>query len=109
MAEPPPPPGFARHPAPAWLVAAVEQRVAFLVEQMGGRLPPGYPVVLTMLTEPPEGATDAERERWERICDHCGVWVPPDRELVTGSVGRRRGPTLVEITYGACPACARMP
>lgn len=91
--------------APEWLVAAADVRVSFMLSQMGG-IPDGYPFILTPLTEPPAGWTDAQRERWERTCDHCGLYCPEGTDFLTGLISRDIDGTRIEITFGACRACA---
>lgn len=90
---------------PRWLATAADQRIGFMLEEMGG-VPEGFPFILTPLTEPPENFTDEQRERWERTCDNCGTYCPEDTEFYTGSIGRVVGPEArVEIMFGACAAC----
>jgi hypothetical protein len=91
---------------PRWLTTAADLRIGFMLEQMGGDVPEGYPFILTPLTEPPEHFTDEERERWERTCDNCGKFCPEDTEFYTGAIGREvTEDTRIEIMFGACPAC----
>lgn len=91
---------------PAWLSAAVDQ----LLARMQSEVPPaafaGYNVVMTPLTEPPEGASDAVIERYERTCDNCGAYCPDTVPFYTGAVRRTLGSTPVEVTFGACERCA---
>ena len=103
--------------APAWLLAAVDQRLALMKEAAhDAGMPPGkafgdYELVTTPLTEPREGATKAEFDRWDRSCDNCGVFCPKYGEpiLYTGHINRELGGARVVITFGACAKCKEMP
>jgi hypothetical protein len=91
---------------PVWLAAALEARV----ETLGGAVLLGQAaateagVVMATLTEPPEHATPAQRDRWERTCDNCGAHCPGT--FYTGTAARlTRTGVQVIITFGVCPAC----
>jgi hypothetical protein len=92
---------------PAWLVAAVDQRLAFMKDKMG---PGGLAfalktgLVMTMLTEPDEHASAAQRKRWEHSCDNCGKHCPHDIESAHVMLDVDGG--KVVITFGACRECA---
>jgi hypothetical protein len=91
---------------PAWLTAKVDQRLAFMLQEMGGKLPNiGQNVVLTLLTEYGEGATQEEKDRWERTCDNCGLFCPGATTFYTGQVARYHMGKRVEFTFGSCPKC----
>jgi len=95
---------------PSWLLPMVKARVNFMLAEMGGALPDGYPIILTTLTEPVEGTSQADRERWERTCDHCGRFCGDGEDFYTGSMGLEAmtGTRVqrVEVTFGMCPECA---
>lgn len=85
---------------PAWLMAAIDQRIAKVDEALGSNIPEA--IVMTMLTEP-EGDNS---ERWERTCDNCGTFVPEGTEFFTGTVsGKLRTGMPIVITFGSCRAC----
>jgi hypothetical protein len=88
---------------PAWLVAAVDQRLALLMEKLDGTMPEGVQVLMTPLTEPEEFATKLDMEFWDKSCDHCRKHCPGF--LLTGNVVREAFGLPVNITFGACRAC----
>ena len=92
---------------PAWLSAAVDQRIAFMKHMMGGSLPQGQQIIMTTLTEPSAGenATKADFERWERTCDHCGRYCRPLEDFYTGHSDETVDGQRVMITFGCCPEC----
>jgi hypothetical protein len=94
---------------PAWLDAAVDQRLAFMLERMGGKLPSNVAdVIMTMLTEPPEGSAfgpGTVGDRWERTCDNCGTYCGDEDKFIFGVIMRWHEGTRVEITFGACANC----
>lgn len=90
---------------PAWLLAAVDQRVALMTEHM-----PEMPfdgIIVTPLTEPPEGATDQQHASWDKSCDNCGTYRVWD--LKCGEVTRMFRGSELHIMFGACPDCAVLP
>ena len=95
---------------PAWMSAAVDQRLALMAEGIpapaAGGLD-GYTVITTPLTEPPEGerATKQDSERWDHSCDNCGVLVRAG--MVTGYVERELHGRKVMIFFGSCPDCMK--
>jgi hypothetical protein len=94
---------------PAWLRAAVDQRLALMVQTMGGKLPSNVAnVIVTPLTEPPEGAAygpGTEAERWERSCDNCDAYCGDEDKFYFGQATRFRDGMRVEFTFGACANC----
>lgn len=102
---------------PAWLTAKVDQRLAFMAEQFGAAgttdqmieafLKAQPTVLFTPLTEPPENATDAEFERWDRTCDNCGKHCTG--RFFTGSVVREKWDTQVIFMFGTCETCKELP
>lgn len=90
---------------PVWLSVRVDQRIAFMLERTGGEFPPGA-LIATLLTEPPEGASKEEIDRWDRTCDNCGKYVPKGQTLYTGSCDRTlpSGHQVI-INFGACSEC----
>lgn len=97
-----------KEPEPAWLQAAVDQRLAFMREKMG---PLGLALIkvqhaallMTPLTEPAD-ETQLAMDHWENSCDNCKKFVP--KGLWTGSVQRDLEGIQVVITFGACSKCA---
>lgn len=87
---------------PPWLQSLVDQRLA-LIEQ---HLPPAeFTIVMTPLVEPAED-TKQGVDFWERCCDNCQRYCPPDTEFYTGSIQERlRDGRMVVMTYGVCPSC----
>lgn len=91
---------------PPWLLAKIDQLVARMKESGASKEyfdTIGIEVVLVMLTEPPEGATDDEVARWEASCDNCGRWSP--RDLMSGSATRHAFGRRLLIGFGVCPVC----
>jgi hypothetical protein len=94
---------------PAWLTAAIDQRLALMVEVMGPSTFPlakNYGVMLTPLTEPEEDATQAEMDRWDRTCDNCGKDCT-GLEFFAGSAMRSAFGTNVCFTFGVCAECVK--
>lgn len=102
---------------PPWLNAMVDQRLALMKDTLThhGQIPEEYvalsiglqySVMLTPLTEPAEGASRRQQERWERSCDRCNRYVPKGRKFFTGYCNREAFGTTVTFMYGACPDCA---
>lgn len=94
-----------QHEWPTWLVAMVDQRVAFMREQMG---PAGWEmakhldVLMTPLTEPVEDATPAQHQRWDHSCDKCGKYCPDEGRLHYAYVEYKLDGVKVIIFFGAC-------
>ena len=95
---------------PPWLTAMIDQRMALMEQELGPAVDglQSYGVVLTLLTEPPEGSSHAVAERWERSCDRCGLYCPDDAEFYTGHATRELGGAKVMVAFGMCPACRRV-
>lgn len=90
---------------PAWLSAKIDQRIAFMLDKSGGQFPEGA-VIATPLAEPAEGSSKEEQERWERSCDHCGIYVPEGESFFTGqSVRILRSGHQALIFFGICKNC----
>jgi hypothetical protein len=90
---------------PQWLIAAVDQRLAQMREHMPEPvILTGFEVIMTPLTEPHEGASQAEFRDWDHSCDNCGRVT---KNLLTNHVVREFNGKKVLITYGACLDCAR--
>lgn len=95
-------------PEPTWLVSKIDQRLALMEEHMGNAADVPAQVVMTPLTEPGEDATKEDFERWERTCDNCGRYCPPDSEFYTGHSVRMRGEVQVIFMFGVCPDCKEL-
>ena len=90
---------------PAWLVAAVDQRLAELKQKAVPAMHlAGADFTLTTLTEPPKGASEADVERWDRGCDHCGTYVPGGLHPITAQATLHGMKVL--IFGGCCEDCA---
>lgn len=92
---------------PAWLT----DKVNVLIERMkkeGASAEvfeaAGLPFVMTFLTEPEEGASPIDFERWEMTCDNCGK---VSNQLCPGAVRRIAFGVRLEITFGVCSECAK--
>lgn len=90
---------------PAWVQAAVDQRIAamkpFLAEI---KKFPERTVILTPLSEPPDEADDHARLLWERTCDCCNYFVPPERKFFTGHMEHEMTDKniVLVLTLGVC-------
>lgn len=85
---------------PPRLQAMADQRVALLHDVIPEGLP--HTVVMTPLTERPR---HMDRERWERTCDNCGVYVPEGRDFYTGTTTDMLKGRQVIIGFGLCRTC----
>jgi hypothetical protein len=93
-------------PEPAWLRLALDIRLAAILAVAGGVGPfREFGFVMTTLTEPDEEASDEERERWERTCDHCGRYFSDEEEFYTGHASRIVEDVQILIAFGVCPEC----
>jgi hypothetical protein len=95
-------------PEPVWLTTKIERRLDVIRDgMMAAARNTGAQFVMTYLDEPDPGATDAERDRWERTCDNCGRYCPPDGEwdFWTGHVVREIDGRQVMIAFGVCAVC----
>lgn len=90
---------------PSWLKAAIDQRLALMNEALQIQQLKGINIVMTPLTEPPEGATEAEYKRWDQACDNCGNVG----DLYTGHATKDVGLIQVIITFGTCARCKDLP
>jgi hypothetical protein len=96
-----------------WLTAMIDQRVAFMVEK--GALDiareAGTNFVMSLLDEGREDMPAEEIERWERTCDHCGKYVPPEperpnyTEFYSGYVTRVVEGVQIMLAFGVCGTC----
>lgn len=95
---------------PVWLTAAIDQRLALMVEVMG---PAGIPiasdygVMMTPLTEPPEGSSREVMEVWDHSCDCCGKHCSPTEDFFLGSASRKAFGTQVCFTFAMCGECSK--
>jgi hypothetical protein len=98
------------YPEPAWLSAKVDQKLALMSEvfslmpdKLVEKSLSEYDTMLTPLTEPKEGATPADFERWDSTCDNCGAYCPGT--LFTGQVLRLKWNTKIIFMFGVCKTC----
>jgi len=96
---------MASHPEPPWLTAKVDQLLARVTETVvdPALVFGSMNLVMMQLTEPREGATQEEIDRWDQTCDCCGAYVP--NELFTGTVTRYLDTVQVIIGFGVCASC----
>jgi hypothetical protein len=97
---------------PAWLTAAVDQRVALLAHLLDAeiRKMAKVTVIMLQLTEPPMFATAAQIMAWDHACDNCSKPCPTDQDLLMGNVERTyKDSVKVVITFGACLDCMSRP
>lgn len=90
---------------PSWLTAAVDQRLALMSDAIQRAQAQGINIMMTPLTEPPEGASDAEYKRWDQACDNCGKVG----DIYTGHATKDVGLVQVIITFGVCDECKDLP
>ncbi len=103
--------------SPTWLVEKIDARLAFMVEH--GALDiareSGARVIMAFLDEGSEHMTEEERERWERTCDNCGKYVPPEperdnyTEFYTGHMARTVEGIQILMAFGVCGTCKNNP
>jgi hypothetical protein len=95
--------------APPWLVAQVDQKITFMTEHgaLDMARESGAMLVMSFLDEGSPDMTDAEREVWERTCDHCGKYVPDEgpETFYTGHVVRFVEDVQIILAYGICGTC----
>jgi hypothetical protein len=92
----------------AWMRQKVRERLVQARPVLRAESPRGWAVVILMLTEPDEDASDEERERWELSCDRCGTYCPPPSDFFTGQVTVVERGHRVAITFGMCRACKQL-
>lgn len=93
---------------PPWLRALVDQRLAAVRNTLGNRWSIGQPpVIMTPATEPREGATEEEFNRWDRTCDSCGTYVPPPGKFFTGHHATEWKKFQIIVSFGVCEDCKR--
>lgn len=92
---------------PAWFTSKVDQRLAMVEESLKTTgAEPAINVVMTPLAEPPEHASKAEHDRWDRTCDGCGAYVPHTEHFYTGHhEAKTRKGTPVVVIFGVCESC----
>lgn len=92
---------------PAWLVAAADQRLAYIKEQ-GAAAFSGLAIVMTPLTTPASESPKDQFE-WEHTCDNCKLPFPLTDTHVIGSVMRQIDEdTPVYFIFGACKPCMHL-
>ena len=99
-------------PTPPWLTAMVDERMAFMETELGSAaaaLTNEFGLVMTLLTEPPEGVSEAEFQRWDRRCDRCGRFCTVGEDFFVGHTARELAGVRVLITFGVCPTCKDLP
>lgn len=92
---------------PAWLTAAVDQRLALVAEHID-LTEDVDKIVMTPLVDPTEG-DQAAMDRWERTCDRCGVYCAPAEAFFSGTTTRLLAKVQVVFTFGACRRCKEAP
>ena len=93
---------------PAWLTAAIDQRLALVLDNLRGFVADGVPtIVYTPLTEA-EDETSEAHALWDKSCDNCRKFMGD--QLVHGHSQYKRNSlnVLVVITFGACRDCLEL-
>jgi hypothetical protein len=90
-------------PSPA-MQAKIDQRVAFIKEATGftKNLQVSKTHIMSMLTEPPPGATVAQQKVWDQSCDLCGKHT---QQLKMGTAEEPWRSMTITIVFGLCPDC----
>jgi hypothetical protein len=90
-----------------WLMAKVDQRLALIVEGLGGNLDAfknlGTTTIVTPLCEPKED-TEKGVYVWENSCDGCDAFLGSDA-LTMFHAFRQKGEMKFVFTLGVCEAC----
>lgn len=90
---------------PAWLTAAVDQKLAYLEEKLPeGMWDLGQDLILCPLKEPPSDDPE-DVDLWERQCDNCGRDCR-GFDFYTGHVQMEVRGTKLVFMYGACSLCS---
>lgn len=96
---------------PPWLSSKVDQRFALLRHRVDTDEVDADTLVMVMLTEPPEGSSLLTKARWERSCDNCGTYCPPQESadestnFYVGHCVRRLYGAPVAFVFGTCARC----
>jgi hypothetical protein len=90
---------------PPWVVAAVDQRLAQMDPFFKGFNAQAGNLVVTPMCELDHEPTEAELKLWDRTCDRCRTYCPPEVGFYTGHVARQRWGTRVVLTFGVCKNC----
>ena len=99
-------------PTPPWLTALIDQRMALMEAELGPAataLSSEFGMVMTLLTEPPEDASQETFEQWDRRCDRCGKFCAPGEDFFVGHTARELQGARVIITFGVCATCKALP
>ena len=92
----------------SWAEEATTRRLVVMTEALQLAQESDFAIIMTMLSEPAEGASAEDQARWERTCDHCGKYIPDDGDFYTGTLTRDVGLLQVIITFGACTECKEL-
>jgi hypothetical protein len=89
---------------PPWLMAMVDQHLSMFEEKVGAQVTTylGFNLVMMMLGEPDENATEIERFKAERTCDNCGNYTAAGFPFYTGNVMREHRGQRVCLVFGVC-------
>lgn len=92
----------------SWAEQAADRRLVVMTEALQLAQKQGFAIIMTMLSEPEEGASDEDRTKWERTCDHCGKHCPEPVDFYTGTLSRDVGLLQVIVTFGSCAECKEL-
>lgn len=97
---------------PTWLIEKVDKRVALILEKGGIAMTKeaGSDFMFTFLDEGDHEMSSEEFERWERTCDRCGRFIPPDAPdgpdgFYTGHIAREFEGVQIVLAFGICGTC----
>ena len=90
---------------PAWLTAAIDQRVAKLKHKVPVESLADIDVVQTTLTDPKDDSK-AAFVRWDNSCDNCGAYNPKGLKTSVIETTVRGIPAVIIV--GACKHCWRL-
>ena len=96
---------------PTWLEDKVIARITLMINHGALKLTEesGAKIVFSFLDEGKEDMTPEERERWERTCDGCGIYIPEDGETLfySGHLSREIDGVQILLGFGMCDDCKK--
>lgn len=98
----------APHPEPAWLTAKIDQRIQLMRDKGAFEIASeSQALIFSFLDEGDHEMTPAEFARWERTCDRCHRYCPPDGGMAfyTGHAMREIEGRQVILAFGVCDEC----
>ena len=99
-----------------WLQAKTDERVELMVKAgaLNVARESGTAFLMSLLDEGSEDMTEEEQEQWERTCDNCGRYIPPETnpgvggyyaEFYTGYTTREVDGVQIMLAFGVCGTC----